>query len=40
VVPDLPLEETDKLREFTFANDLELVSLLCLLILSLHLHNN
>jgi hypothetical protein len=40
VVPDLPLEETDKLCEFTFANDLELVSLLCLLILSLHLHHN
>ncbi|CAM6029366.1 unnamed protein product [Sphagnum balticum] len=27
VVPDLPLEETDKLREFTFANDLELILL-------------
>lgn len=40
MVPDLPLEETDKLHKFTFANDLELVSLLCLLILSLHLHHN
>ncbi|KAH8943789.1 hypothetical protein BDL97_13G072800 [Sphagnum fallax] len=27
VVPDLPLEETDKLCEFTFANDLELILL-------------